>query len=108
RLDVQLAGVEQGLGGDAADVEAGAAQRGTLLDDSGLQAQLGGADGGDVAARPRPDHDDVVQVGHVGSPRWGRQMMYWSGPGDVSALWRIAAPRSGALRCLRPRARRKR
>jgi hypothetical protein len=36
----ELGGVEHGLGGDAADVEAGAAERLALLDAGGLQAEL--------------------------------------------------------------------
>ena len=59
RLLVQLGGVEQGLGGDAADVEAGAAQRLAALDAGGLQPELRGPDRGDIAARPGADHDHV-------------------------------------------------
>ena len=62
----QLGGVEQGLGRDAADVEAGAAQRLAALDAGGLQPELRGPDRGDIAARPGADHDHVeVSVCHV-------------------------------------------
>ena len=63
-LGVELAGVEQGLAGDAADVEAGAAERGALLDAGDLLAELGGADGGDVAAGTGPDDDQIVALRH--------------------------------------------
>lgn len=48
------------LGGYATHVEAGAAERPTLLDTSGLQAKLGGLDGGDIAAGPTAYDDDVA------------------------------------------------
>ena len=35
------------------------------LDDRGAQAELRGADGGDVAAGARANHDDVVFVRHL-------------------------------------------
>ena len=56
--------LEQRLGRNAAPVEAGAAERRRALDHGGLEAQLRGADRGDVAAGPGADDDDVVFVGH--------------------------------------------
>jgi hypothetical protein len=39
------------------------------LDDRRLEAELGGPNGGDVAARPRADDDDVERtVGQIASP----------------------------------------
>ena len=64
-LLVVLRGLQQRLGGDAADVEAGAAERrlavGVLpfVDAGVAEAELRGADRGDVAAGPAADHDDV-------------------------------------------------
>ena len=55
-----LGGVQQRLGRDAADVEAGAAEGGALLDHGHLQAQLGRADGAHIAAGAGADHDQVV------------------------------------------------
>ena len=57
--------LEQRLGRNAAPDQARAAERLLLLDDGDLQAELRGADGGDVAAGAGADHDDVVFVGHV-------------------------------------------
>ena len=54
--------VQQRLGGYAADIEAGAAQRLPAFGASGLQAKLRGANGGDVAARAGADDKDVVIV----------------------------------------------
>jgi hypothetical protein len=60
-----LAGLQQGLGGDAADVGAGAARGRTalvvlpLVDAGDVHAELGGADGGDVAAGAGADDDEV-------------------------------------------------
>ena len=47
------------LRGDTAAQRAGAAEPGVPLDDDGLQAQLRGADRGDIAARARADDCDV-------------------------------------------------
>ena len=41
--------VEEGFGGDAADVEAGASQGAPLLDADGVQSELSGLDGGHVS-----------------------------------------------------------
>src|SRR5262249_17761417 len=62
---VVLGGLQQRLGRDAADVGASATERGLAVGalpfvDAGRgKAQLGGADGGDVAARPAADHYHV-------------------------------------------------
>ena len=53
-----LGRAQQRLGRDAAPVEADAAEI-VALDDGGLEAKLRGADGADIAARPRADDDDV-------------------------------------------------
>jgi hypothetical protein len=57
--DVRDLGVaEQRLGGDAADVEAHPAPV-LLLDHGHVLAELGRADGGDVAAGPGAEDDDI-------------------------------------------------
>ena len=61
RLGKFLRGREQGLRGDAADVEAGAAEGLVLFDNGDLEAQLRGADGADIAARPGSDDDEIVR-----------------------------------------------
>src|SRR5262249_9064101 len=66
-VTVDLARVEERLRGDAADVEAGAAERAILLDARHLHAELGGADGGRVAAGARPDHDEVEATHQISS-----------------------------------------
>ena len=60
-----LGRAQQRLGRDAAPVEADAAEM-LALDDGGLHAELRGADGRDIAARPAADDDDVefLLVGH--------------------------------------------
>ena len=58
----QLGRVEQRLGRDAADVEAGAAQRLAALGAGGLEAELRGTDRGDIAAGAGADHQDVEIV----------------------------------------------
>ena len=54
-----VAGGEKRFARDAADVEAGAAEFFIFFDDGGLESELGGADGGDIAARTGADDDDV-------------------------------------------------
>ena len=49
---------QQRLGRDAAPVQANAAEI-IAFDDRGLESELGGADGGDIAARSGADDDDV-------------------------------------------------
>jgi hypothetical protein len=54
--------LEQRLRGNAADIQAGAAQGAALLDAGGLEAELGRTDGGDITARAAADDDDVEIV----------------------------------------------
>ncbi len=58
-----LRGEEQRLGGDAADIEAGAAQGLALLDAGRLQPELGRADRRDIAARSAADHHQIIALG---------------------------------------------
>ena len=58
-LGDHLGGVEQRLGGDAADVEADAAQGRPALDQDDLAAQVGGAEGGGVAAGAGAQHQHL-------------------------------------------------
>ncbi len=51
---------QQGLGRDTANVQAGAAEHVVLLDESGFQSILAGADGGRVAGRTTADDGDVI------------------------------------------------
>ena len=60
---VELGGMQQRLRGNAADVEAGAAERRALLDHRHLQPELAGANGAHIAAGACPD-DDQIESGH--------------------------------------------
>ena len=67
---VELGGLEQGLGRDAAPVEAGAT--GAVGFDAGdFFTELGGANGGDVAGRAAPNDNQIVghRIGGVGLRR---------------------------------------
>ena len=64
RFFEQFGGVQQRLGRNAADVEAGAAEGRPLLDHRNLHAELRSANGGDVAARARADDREVERVRH--------------------------------------------
>ena len=71
RLVDHLGRVQQRLGGDAADIEAYAAQRRAAVDEHDLLAEIGRAEGGGVAAGTRAEHDDVafdVGLGRRGRP----------------------------------------
>src|SRR6185437_6557293 len=63
-LSIQFARVEQRLAGNAADVETGAAQGGTLLDAGDAHAQLRRANGGHITTRPRANHDEIITLRH--------------------------------------------
>ncbi len=59
--------VQQRLGGDAAHVQAHAAQGGVALDQDDLQAQVGGAEGGGVATGATAQHEHVAfQIDRAG------------------------------------------
>ena len=58
----QLRGVQQGLGRNAADIQAGPAKHAALFDDGCLQAKLAATDGAIVAAGATADNDDVIGV----------------------------------------------
>src|SRR6516165_9028858 len=61
--------IEQGLGRNAANIEAGAAIGLALFDNSDFQAELGGADGADIPARAGSDDNEIV--GHAASRIFG-------------------------------------
>ena len=66
---IQMAAVEQRLRRDAANVEAGAAQRRALLHAGHLQAMLRRANGSDITAGAAADDDDIkFRVGHGTAP----------------------------------------
>ncbi len=56
----QLRAMQQRLGGNAAQIEASPAQRLARLGAGDLEAQLRGADGGDIAAGSGADDEEVV------------------------------------------------
>ena len=58
-LGDDLGGVQQRLGGDAADVEADAAEGRVALDQHDLLAEVCGPEGGGVAARAGTEHHDL-------------------------------------------------
>ena len=60
-----LRGSEKSLAGNATHVEAGAAKRLIFLYNGRLEAQLGGADGGDITAGTAAnDNKLVIEIGH--------------------------------------------
>ena len=68
----QLGGVQQGLGGDAAVVQAGAAEL-ALLDEADGEAQLNGPQGSGVPAAATTEYQDVeflrsCLIGHLDAP----------------------------------------
>ncbi len=64
--------VQQRLRRDAADVEADAAQRRVALDQDHLEAEVGGAEGGRIAAGAGAEHQQVaVEVDRTGVARCG-------------------------------------
>ena len=61
-----LRGAEERLGRDAADVDAGAAEGLVGFDADDGEAELCGADGGDIAAGAAADDDEIRGEGLVG------------------------------------------
>ena len=68
--------MQQDFGGNAADVQAGAAEKAVLFDDQCLQAPLRGADGGYIAAGPAADNRQIVL---------GQENLRGRGPGVLRA-----------------------
>ena len=71
---VQFGGAQQRLGRDAADVQAGTAETrfalrigiGVGFGASGVETELGGADGGDIATRTTTDNEYIeLFTGHL-------------------------------------------
>jgi hypothetical protein len=60
KVIVNVGVVQENFGGDAAHVQAGAAEEGIFFDDGNFQAPLRGADGGDISARSAADYYDIV------------------------------------------------
>ena len=56
---VDFGGMEESLGRDAADVEAGAAEGIVLFHESHLETELAGLDGGDIATGTGTDYDEI-------------------------------------------------
>ena len=77
RLLEQMRGLQQRLGRDAADIEAGAAEGGALLDHRHLHAELGGADRRHIAARTGADHDEVEGFVHVSVTRASSRSLFF-------------------------------
>ena len=59
---VFVARLEERLGRDAPDPQAGAAEAVLLLDHSGGEPELGGTDGGHIAAGTGADHQHVIRL----------------------------------------------
>jgi hypothetical protein len=68
---VDLGGAQQGLRGDAAPVQADAAQV-FAFDHCGFLSELGGADGGHVAAGATAEDHDVERISHAGASMGSR------------------------------------
>ena len=83
---VDLGVVQQHLGGNATDVQAGAAEERVFLHHHGFQAQLAGANGGDVTPRTAPDNRHIV-------------LCHSLSPFRRSLIWIVAAETRQAKNC---------
>ena len=63
--------MQQGLGGDAAHVQADAAEVGVAFNQDSLEAEIRRAEGRRIAARPGPQHDYIGVVFAVARGRGG-------------------------------------
>ncbi len=64
RLGEKLGGMQKRLGGNAADIEAGAAMGSALFHHGHVHAELGGADGAHIASGAGADDGQIEGVGH--------------------------------------------
>ena len=100
RLLDHLRGVQQGLGRDAADVQADAAERGPALHQHHLLAEIGGAEGRRVAAGAGAEHQHLRVV--VALRRDGRLRRRRRGArGPIAPRGRGAIPRLALARRVR-------
>src|SRR6185312_1775374 len=77
RLLVEVRGLQQRLRRDAADIEAGAAERAALLHAGRLKPKLRRADGADIAAGSAADDDEVeLSICHGSIPSNGMRFRY--------------------------------
>jgi hypothetical protein len=88
--------MQQRLGGDAADIEADATQGRIAFDDHRLHAEVGGAEGGRVAAGPGAEHQHFAfEVG-------GASVAGWCGKGEGGRGKGRGSGRRGCVFPLRP------
>ena len=100
--------LEQRLGRDAAAMEARAADL-VLVDERDLQAELGGPEGGGVAAGARTEHDEIEVIGRADGHWSGCLGSRRPGPADerrpAAGRWVIDAMVRVASRDAQPMAR---
>ena len=95
---------EQGLGGDATRVEAGATEGGAAvvvlpsIDAGDLEPVLAGADRGRIARRTAADDDDVVAVVHDAPPQMPINMRPGSSSASLMATRNCTASRPSMMR----------
>ena len=97
RVLVQLGGVEDRLGGNAAAQGARSPEPRILLDADGLEAQLPSADRGDVSAGSRTDDRHVV-LGHARASVEKGRLEVAPGLLPVKASWDVSATSARARR----------
>ena len=73
---VVVRALEEGLGGDATDVEAGTPEGAARFYTGGFQAELGCFNGGDVASGTAADYNNV----------WGGEVMYTNCMGEKGLI----------------------
>ena len=108
RLVYGLGDMQERLRGDAADVEADAAERLALIDKHDLLSKVGGAEGGGVAARPRAEDEDFrLEIRGRGGRRRSGGGSSRSGRRGRGSRWRSGSRRSrgsgrlaGACACI--------
>ena len=100
RLGVELGRVEQRLGRDAADVQAGAAERAALVDAGHPHAELGRPDRADIAAGPGADDHQIEALVVIHLPVAGLGSSWALGqpsPSSIAGVQTSSSRRSGVL-----------
>jgi hypothetical protein len=88
--------VQEGLGRDAAHVEAHPAEHGPALDERDLESQIRGAERRGVAAGTRAEHDEIERTGGSGGSGRSFGGPQPDGAGGAAQGLRAGSPAAGA------------
>jgi hypothetical protein len=92
RFFIEVGRFEQGFAWDAPDAEAGTAETVIFVDAGDVQAELCGADRGDITARAAPEDDEVMASRFHGKASWVK-VCFGSGCQRHASSLEVISPR---------------